>query len=200
MVHRGSGERGEVRRGMTRFARCAAGRNVGGGHSRGLHAVVTASAATRDSSVFEYRAPPTDRRMARVALEIRLDVCRPLALRLHVVVAGRAAPQRFGMIEIDCWVPCYGCVAAIAPVRGEYVSRVFRRCADRRADTVAGAAVARSPLEHRIGMTRLAGQVTVLPQELETRREVIERIPGLGGKCRRERHQCEYQRCGDEPA
>ena len=164
-------------------------RNVRRRHSGSLHPVVAAGAAARDAVVFEYCARPAYRRMAGVALEVRLDVRRALALRLHVVVTGRAAPERLGVIEVDRWLPRNRGVTAIATVGRENVIGVLGGRADRRSNTVAGAALARGALEHRVGMTRLAGQVAMLTQQLETRREVIERVPRLGGKGRRDRQQ-----------
>ena len=73
-------------------------------------------------------------------------------------------------------------MTAIATVGRENVVRVLGRRANRRSNTVAGAALVRGALEHCVGMARFARQVAMLSQQLETRREVIERIPRLGSK------------------
>jgi len=91
-------------------------------------------------------------------------VRRSLALGLHVIVTGRAAPESLGVVEVDGWIPGNRCVAAIATVGREDVIGVLGGRADRGSDTVAGAALVRGALEHSVGMARLAGQVAMLTQ------------------------------------
>jgi hypothetical protein len=82
-------------------------------------------------------------------------------------------------------------MTAITSVGREDVIRILGGRADRSTDPVARTALARGSLENRVGVTRLARQVAVLAQQLESGREVVERIPGLGGECRPDEHQCQ---------
>ncbi len=140
---------------MTRLAGGGADRNVIGRRSGRLHIVMAARAIARDAAVVEPDGRKADRGMADIALQVRLDVHCSLALRLHAVVAGGAAPAGFGVIEVDSGLPRVGSMAAIATIAGhDVVGRLGRR-ANRRPDAMAGAALVRSALENCIRVTRL---------------------------------------------
>src|SRR5256885_6492670 len=83
--------------------------------ARRVNVVVTGGAAAGYPDVIEHRAAPAERRMAGVALQVGDDVRGPLALRLHAVVAGRAAAAPPGVVEVDRRVPGDGGMAAGAP-------------------------------------------------------------------------------------
>src|SRR5205823_11032510 len=87
--------------------------------ARRVHVVVTGGAAAGYPDVIEHRAAPAERRMAGVALQVGDDVRGPLALRLHAVVAGRAAAAHLGVVEVDRRVPGDGRMAAGALVGRE---------------------------------------------------------------------------------
>jgi hypothetical protein len=59
---------------------------------------------------------PTYGRMARVAFQVGIDVLRPFALRLDIVVAGGAAASGFRVVKIDRGVPGHRGMAAVASV------------------------------------------------------------------------------------
>src|ERR1700730_6872465 len=163
-------------------------------HPGRRHTVVAAGAVVGDALVGEERAGPGERRMAGIALEIRDDVRRSLALRHHTVVAGLAAAARLGVVEVDRRVPGDGRMAAGAPVGREDVVGGLGRGADGGADAVTGTAVGRGALENGGGVTGLAGQVAVLADELEAGGEVVEIGAGLCGKAVRNQPQREQQR------
>lgn len=179
VIHRGAGESREVRARVAVFARRPVGRNMSGRYSGGLDAVVARGTSRRDPTVTENSARPAQGRMAYVAFQVGIDVPRALALRLYVVMARRAASLRFRVIEVNCRAPSNRRVATLAMLRRKNVSRSFGGCPDRRSHSMAGGAVARSALEDRIRMTGFAGQVAVLPDELEPGRQVIERVACL---------------------
>ncbi len=132
--------------------------------------------------------------MAGVALQVRVDVLRTSALRLYVVVTRGTTATGLRVVEVDRGLPRDGRMAAIASIGGEDVIRGLGGCAYRGADTMAGRAFARCPLEYRIGVTRLARQIAVLPQEFEACRQVVEGVSGLRPVARWEHEQRQQNR------
>src|SRR6266513_2964240 len=139
----------EVPRLVAALARCerSADRYMGRRDARRVHVVVTGGAAAGYPDVIEHRAAPAERRMAGVALQVGDDVRGPLALRLHAVVAGRAAAAHLGVVEVDRRVPGDGRMAAGALVGREDVVGGLGGGAHDGADAVTGAAILRGALE-----------------------------------------------------
>src|SRR6266513_4493425 len=162
--------------------------------ARRVHVVVTGGAAAGYPDVIEHRAAPAERRMAGVALQVGDDVRGPLALRLHAVVAGRAAAAHLGVVEVDRRVPGDGRMAAGALVGREDVVGGLGGGAHGGADAVTGAAIPRGALEHGVGVTGLAGQVAVLADELEAGRQMVEVVADWLGKALRQQPEKEQRR------
>jgi hypothetical protein len=143
---------------------------------------VALSTATADPIVIEYSSRPTDGRMAHVAFEVGGDVLRRLALRLDVVVAGRAAPVCLGVVEVDRRNPGHGGVAAVTLLGREDVIRGLRGGPDARAQAVARRTFSWCPLEDGTRVALLALQIAVPAGQLETGRQVIEIRPLLSAE------------------
>jgi len=112
--------------------------------------------------------------MADIALQVRDDVIGTHALGLHIVVAARAAPLHFPVIEIDRRTPGHGRMAASTKVRRENMARRFGRRAHLRAHTMAGRAIVRRAFEDGIDVAGFTGQVAVLSEEFKTCGQVVE--------------------------
>src|SRR6266513_2086417 len=162
--------------------------------ARRVYVVVTGGAAAGYPDVIEHRAAPAERRMAGVALQVGDDVRGPLALRLHAVVAGRAAAAHLGVVEVDRRVPGDGRMAAGALVGREDVVGGLGGGAHGGADAVTGAAVLRGALEYGVGVTGLAGQVAVLADELEAGRQMVEVVADRRGKSLRQQPEEQQRR------
>jgi len=132
--------------------------------------------------------------VAGTALEIRADVPRVLALSLHVVVAGRAAPMSLRMIEVDGGYPGDRCVAALAVFRRQDVIRRFRRRANAAADAVARRTGARCAFEYCVGVAFFTRQVAVSARQLKAGREMVELRTLLRAETRRHERQ-RQQKC-----
>jgi len=199
MVDLRARERREVRGRVAGFARHAAARDVVARHAGRLHAVVAAGAIPGDALVGEHRPGPRQRRMAGVAFQVRNDMVWRLAGRHDAVVAGRAATPCLRMIEVDRRLERDGCMARAALVGRENMGRRLRGRPDRGADAVAGLALLGGALEYCVGMARLARQVAVLADELETGREVIKR-GALGARGLRRQAAEGEQQCAEQRA
>src|SRR6184192_3086104 len=162
--------------------------------ARRVNVVVTGGAAAGYPDVIEHRAAPAERRMAGVALQVGDDVRGPLALRLHAVVAGRAAAAHLGVVEVDSRVPGDGRMAAGTLVGREDVVGGLGGGAHGGADAVTGAAILRGALEYGVDVTGLAGQVAVLADELEAGRQMVEVQAALRGKALRQQPERQEQR------
>ncbi len=110
------------------------------------------------------------------------DMARWLADSLHVVVAGCAATQRLGVLEIDGGGKGAGVVAGLAALRAENMARGLRCRVDARAFGMTGGALARRPLENGVHMAGLACGNLVLAFELKAGGNVIEAGIGRGGQ------------------
>src|SRR3569833_3469592 len=179
VVHGRTGERRKVRGRVTGLAGGAGVRDMSGRRTRSLDVVVARCTAGADPRMIEDRTGPTDRGMTRIALEVGIDVLRPLALGLHVVVAGGAAAPRLGMIKIHRRVPSYRCMTTVTTLRRQNVGGRLGGSAHGGADPVTGGAVARGSFEYRVGVTQLALQIAMLPDQLEAGGQVIELLPQL---------------------
>ena len=184
VIHLRAAERREVRRRVTGFARRAVGREMRRRHTRGFHVVVATRAVAGDVRVTEQRAGPADGGVARIALEIGLDVGRALALGLHAVVTRRTAAARFGVVELHRGRESDRRVTRFAAIGRQDVIRRLRRRTHLGADAVAGGAILRCAFENGVDVAGFAGQIAVLTGKLEARGQVIERgaIDG-GGIC-----------------
>jgi len=112
--------------------------------------------------------------MADAALQVRAQVLRTFPLRLHVVVAGRAAPVRLCMIEIDGRYPSDRGVAAVAAFRRQDVIRRLCRCANAGTEAMTGRALPRRAFENGIRVTLLARQIAVAAGQLKACGQVVE--------------------------
>ena len=75
--------------------------------------------------------------MTSIALQVGLDMLRPFALGLYIVVARRAAAARLGVVEVYRRYPRIWRVATIAAIRGENVVGGLGRGPNRRSYSVA---------------------------------------------------------------
>ncbi len=146
---------------------------------------------------------PTDHGMTGGAIRTGCRVVGSLALGDRAVVAGDAGPERFPVLEMHIRAERDGVVACGTVVRARNMRRRLRRRVVLRPGDMAGAAVARRALEHRVQVTELAGQVAMHAIELEPRREVIEGYGDrrcLGSRGPRSRQECQHrQRAQCEP-
>src|SRR5215469_11126258 len=121
MIHGRDGPGRELGGGVARFARhrthaTRADREVVGREPTAVYAVVADGTARLYARMGEDRARPRHGVVAGVALKIRDDMTRWLALCLLAVVAHRAAAACLGVIEVDRRLPGDWRVARIARV------------------------------------------------------------------------------------
>src|SRR5882672_10402562 len=160
-----------------------------------LRAVMAHRAITRDRRVIEGRRRPRTGAMTGLAWRAGLQVRARFARGLHVVVAGGATAERFGMIEMHARAEARGGVARAATLRAQDMARSLRLRVDARAFRVAGGAFARRALEDRAHMATLAGRIAMFAEQFEARGQVIEALLIGGRLCTpQERHEEEHER------
>lgn len=170
--------------------------DMGGVLAGGSRAVVAARAAACDASMVERRWQPGGGLVAGFAAGSCRDMARWLADSLHVVVAGCAATQRLGVLEIDGGGKGAGVVAGLAALRAENMARGLRRRVDARAFGMTGGALARRPLENGVHVARLTRGNLVFAFELKAGSNVIE--SGIGRRSIAGNARGEQQEQGDQ--